>query len=148
MTQPELFALMDKFEAGGLSRLEYEAGGARLVLEKAAQGRDTATATASVAPVCVPSAPEQTAPEQARREDGTCIKAPLVGTFYVASQPGAAPFAAPGAKLKKGEPVCLLEAMKMINQVPAPCDCEVLAVLAKDGELVGFDTPLFRIREL
>ena len=142
MTQPELFALMDKFTAGGLTRLEYEAGGARLVLEKSASGQ----AGPAPVPAAVPAA--AAAPEPPAGEEGACIKAPLVGTFYVAPQPGAAPFAAPGARLKKGEPVCVLEAMKMINQVPAPCDCEVLAVLAKDGELVGFDTPLFRIREL
>lgn len=142
MTQPELFALMDKFTAGGLTRLEYEAGGARLVLEKSASGQ----AVSAAVPAVVPAA--AAAPEPPAGEEGACIKAPLVGTFYVAPQPGAAPFAAPGTRLKKGEPVCVLEAMKMINQVPAPCDCEVLAVLAKDGELVGFDTPLFRIREL
>lgn len=146
MTQPELFALMDKFTAGGLTRLEYEAGGARLVLEKSASGQAVPAAVPATVPAAVPAA--AAAPEPPAGEEGTCIKAPLVGTFYVAPQPGAAPFAAPGARLKKGEPVCVLEAMKMINQVPAPCDCEVLAVLAKDGELVGFDTPLFRIREL
>lgn len=146
MTQPELFALMDKFTAGGLTRLEYEAGGARLVLEKSASGQAVSAAVPAPVPAAVPAA--AAAPEPPAGEEGACIKAPLVGTFYVAPQPGAAPFAAPGARLKKGEPVCVLEAMKMINQVPAPCDCEVLAVLAKDGELVGFDTPLFRIREL
>lgn len=146
MTQPELFALMDKFTAGGLTRLEYEAGGARLMLEKSASGQAVPAAVPAPVPAAVPAV--AAAPEPPAGEEGACIKAPLVGTFYVAPQPGAAPFAAPGARLKKGEPACVLEAMKMINQVPAPCDCEVLAVLAKDGELVGFDTPLFRIREL
>lgn len=146
MTQPELFALMDKFTAGGLTRLEYEAGGTRLVLEKSASGQVVPSAVPAPVPAAVSAA--AAAPEPPAGEEGACIKAPLVGTFYVAPQPGAAPFAAPGTRLKKGEPVCVLEAMKMINQVPAPCDCEVLAVLAKDGELVGFDTPLFRIREL
>ena len=145
MTQPELFALMDRFSAGGLTRLEYEAGGARVVLEKAASVQG-ASAPAAAPVHAVPAAPA--APEPSAAQEGACIKAPLVGTFYVAPQPGAVPFAAPGAHLKKGEPVCVLEAMKMINQIPAPCDCEVLEVLAKDGELVGFDAPLFRIREL
>ena len=145
MTQPELFALMDRFSAGGLTRLEYEAGGARVVLEKTASVQGASAPAAAPAPA-VPAAPA--APEPLAAEESDCIKAPLVGTFYVAPQPGAAPFAAPGAHLKKGEPVCVLEAMKMINQIPAPCDCEVLEVLAKDGELVGFDAPLFRIREL
>lgn len=145
MTQPELFALMDRFEAGSLARLEYEAGGARLVLEKAGPAPVATPAPAAAAAIAAPPAQVQETPAE---ENAPCIKAPLVGTFYVAPQPGAAPFVTPGARRKKGEPVCLLEAMKMINQVTAPCDCEVLAVLAEDGELVGFDTPLFRIREL
>ena len=127
MTQPELFALMDRFSAGGLTRLEYVAGGARVVLEKPASVQGASPPSAAPAPA-VPAAP--TAPEPSAAEESACIKAPLVGTFYVAPQPGAAPFAAPGAHLKKGEPVCVLEAMKMINQIPAPCDCEVLEVLA------------------
>ena len=146
MTQPELFALMDRFERGGLARLEYEADGARLVLEKAGPGP-----VAGPGPIAAPAPAaraEEPKEEQRAEESAPCIKAPVVGTFYIAPQPGAAPFAVPGARLKKGEPVCLLEAMKMINQVTAPCDCEVLAVLAKDGELVGYDAPLFRIREL
>ncbi len=74
------------------------------------------------------------------------MKAPLVGTFYVAPAPGEPPFAAPGKQVKKGETMCLIEAMKMMSEVPAPADCVVEEVLAADGEPVGFDAPLFRIR--
>lgn len=137
MTQPELFALMDKFAAGGLTRLEYEAAGARVVLEKGA----------AVAPV---SAKKPVEPAQAPvpAQPGACIKAPLVGTFYAAAQPGQAPFVKPGDRVKKGQTVCILEAMKMINEIPAPCDCVIEQVLAEDGALVGFDQPLFAVREL
>ena len=76
------------------------------------------------------------------------MKAPLVGVFYAAPAPGEAPFAAPGKQVKKGETLCLLEAMKMMSEVPAPADCVVEEVLAKDGEAVGYGQPLFRVRKV
>ena len=79
---------------------------------------------------------------------GETINAPLVGTFYAASAPGEAPFVQAGSQVKQGDTVCLLEAMKMISEVPAPFDCVIEEVLAKDGELAAFDSPLFRVRRL
>ena len=79
---------------------------------------------------------------------GETINAPLVGTFYAASSPDSPPFAAVGDRVKKGQTVCLIEAMKMMSEVPAPADCVVEAVLASDGEAVGFGAPLFRIRRV
>ncbi len=75
------------------------------------------------------------------------ITAPLVGTFYAAPAPGTAPFAAPGTAVKKGDTVCVLEAMKMMNDVPAPFDCVIEEVLLSDGALAGFGDGLFRVRE-
>ena len=76
------------------------------------------------------------------------MKPPPVGTFYAASAPGEAPFVSVGDTVKKGQTLCVLEAMKMMSEVPAPCDCVILEILAKDGDLVGFDAPLFQVREL
>ncbi len=71
-----------------------------------------------------------------------------MGTFYAVPRPGEAPFAPVGAAVKKGQTVCVLEAMKMMSEVPAPFDCVIEEVLVQDGELAGFDAPLFRVREL
>ena len=79
--------------------------------------------------------------------EGPCITAPLVGTFYAASAPDAAPFVKVGDKVKKGQTVCLMEAMKMMNEVQAPCDCVIEAILQEDGALVSFGDPLIRYRE-
>ena len=70
----------------------------------------------------------------------------MVGTFYVASSPDAQPYVNPGDAVHAGDTVCMLEAMKMMSEVPAPADCVVEEVLAADGEPVGYDAPLFRIR--
>jgi acetyl-CoA carboxylase biotin carboxyl carrier protein len=74
------------------------------------------------------------------------ITAPLVGTYYAAPAPGEAPFVRVGDTLKKGQTVCLIEAMKMMSEVPAPCDCVVTEVLKGDGELAAFGEALIRYR--
>ena len=117
----EIKALMDRFDTSACTVLELEEGNLRLRLEK------------GTAPVSV--APEIQA-------------APLVGTFYAAPAPGEAPFVKAGDQVRKGQTVCVLEAMKMMSEVPAPADCIIEEVLVKDGELVGFDAPMFRIREV
>ena len=61
-----------------------------------------------------------------------------------APAPGEEAFAAPGKQVKKGETLCLIEAMKMMSEIPAPCDCEITAVLKENGALVSFGEPLFR----
>ena len=151
MTRDELLALMDHFSASVLHRMEYEEGDTRIVLEKAPPA-PVAPLTA-VAPAAVPTmaAPAPTAPAattEAPQAEGSVIKAPLVGTFYAAPSPEAAPFVKAGDTVKKNDTVCILEAMKMMSEVPAPCDCVIEEVLPASGELVGFGQPLFRIREL
>ena len=76
------------------------------------------------------------------------MTAPLVGVFYTAPAPEEPPFAPVGTQVKKGDTLCLIEAMKMMSEVPAPADCVVEGVLAKDGEAVGANAPLFRIRRV
>ena len=86
--------------------------------------------------------PEQ--PISAAEPEGDAITAPMVGTFYAASAPEQPPFVKVGDRVRKGQPVCLLEAMKMMSEIPAPCDCEITAVLKENGALVSFGEPLFR----
>lgn len=139
MELQELYALMDRFAASGLARLEWRQKDEEIVLgrEGTAVVQACATAPAAAAPAAAP----------ARQESGDFVKAPLVGVFYAAPAPGEAPFVTPGKPVKKGETLCLIEAMKMMSEVPAPADCVVEEVLAKDGEAVGFGEPLFRIRK-
>ncbi len=127
----EIKALMDRFDTSACTVLELEEGNLRLRLEKG-------TAPVSAAPEI------QAAPA----EEGQTLNAPLVGTFYAAPAPGEAPFVKAGDQVRKGQTVCVLEAMKMMSEVPAPADCIIEEVLVKDGELVGFDAPMFRIREV
>ena len=139
MELQELYGLMDRFAASGLTDLEWQKDDERICLRRAP------VQMVQAAPAAAPAASVPAAP---RAEEGDVVKAPLVGTFYIAPAPGEAPFAAPGKQLKKGETMCLIEAMKMMSEVPAPADCVVEEVLAADGEPVGYDAPLFRIRRV
>lgn len=146
MTRDELLALLDHFSASALHRMEYEEGGVRLMLEKAPPA--PTAAEPAVPAAASAAAPALAAPAAAPKAEGSVIKAPLVGTFYAAPSPEAAPFVRAGDRVKKDNTVCIIEAMKMMSEVPAPCDCVIEEVLPASGDLVGYDQPLFRIREL
>lgn len=88
--------------------------------------------------------PEVSAPEPAAPA-GTKVKAPMVGVYYAAPAPGADPFVRVGSKVKKGETLCIIEAMKVMNEVAAESDGEILSINAKDGELVEYGSCLMTI---
>ena len=106
--------------------------------------RGGASAPAASAPAAAPAA--AAAPGPAPQSSSSSIDAPLVGTFYAAPAPDQAPFVLPGDRVSKGQTVCLIEAMKMMSEVPAPCDCVIESVCKSNGELVAFGEPLFRYR--
>ena len=140
MELESIYARMERFERSSITGLELEQNGARLKLEKA---------VAVAAPVAVAAAPAAApAPQQTAQEEGEYIKAPLVGTFYTAAGPDAAPFVQVGDKVEKGQTVCILEAMKAMSEIPAPMDCVIEEVLLDNGSLAAFDAPLFRVRRL
>lgn len=91
-------------------------------------------ATVAAAPVAVPVAEEPA---------GKVIKSPMVGTFYRSASPGAKPFAEIGDAIKEGEPVCIIEAMKIMNEIEADCSGKVLRILCENGQAVEFGQPLF-----
>ncbi|PGK52339.1 acetyl-CoA carboxylase, biotin carboxyl carrier protein [Priestia megaterium] len=74
------------------------------------------------------------------------ILSPMVGTFYASSSPGAAPYVEKGQRVKTGDIVCIVEAMKLFNEIEAEQNGEIVEILAESGELVEFGQPLFRIR--
>ncbi|MGN0193646.1 MAG: acetyl-CoA carboxylase biotin carboxyl carrier protein [Pseudoramibacter sp.] len=88
---------------------------------------------------------EDKAPEQAQ---GDTINAPLVGTFYQAPSPDDPPYVKKGDTVHKGDTVGLIEAMKMMSEIPAPFDCEILDILKDNGTMAEFDEPLMRVRKL
>ena len=138
MTNQEIYELMAHFGRSGLQGLKLSQGDFSIELQKAVS-----------APAAVPAAPAVQAPPAApaaARKEGPAITAPLVGTFYAAPAPEQPPFVAPGDRVEKGQTVCLLEAMKTMIEVPAPCACVIDEVVKANGELAAFGEALMRYK--
>ncbi|MEY8703139.1 acetyl-CoA carboxylase biotin carboxyl carrier protein [Francisella philomiragia] len=102
----------------------------------------------SAAPVAASTPSAAPAPKQAEASSeisGEEIKSPMVGTFYSASSPDAAPYVKEGQEVKKGDVLCIIEAMKIMNKIEAEKAGKIVKVIAKDGDPVQFDQPLFII---
>jgi acetyl-CoA carboxylase biotin carboxyl carrier protein len=108
----------------------------------AAMVPNTAPVAATVAAGAGSAAP---AGEAAAEEDGHTIKSPMVGTFYRAASPGGKPLVEVGSVVKAGEPVCIIEAMKIMNEIEADVGGAIMKVLVENGQAVEFGQPLFVI---
>jgi acetyl-CoA carboxylase biotin carboxyl carrier protein len=96
-------------------------------------------------PSPAPPPAQETAPEPPKR--GQEIKAPMVGTYYAAPAPGAKPFVEIGSQVEAGDTLCIIEAMKMMNQIEASVSGRVVSILAENGEPVEFDQVLFVVED-
>lgn len=134
MTNQEIYDLMARFDGSGLQRLKLSLGDFKIELEKAV------VITAVPAPAAPAAAPG------GKAEEAPVISAPLVGTFYAAPAPEQPPFVQAGDRVEKGQTVCLIEAMKTMIEVPAPCDCVIEEVLKASGELAAFGEALMRYK--
>lgn len=138
----EILELINRFEQSpSIMNLEAQISGDSLKLSKEPQNTPHTDST----PVLSENKREI---GQTVESGETFIKAPLVGTFYAAAAPGDAPFATVGSKIRKGQTICIIEAMKMMSEVPAPEDCIVEEVLVENGTFVGFESPLFKVKEI
>jgi acetyl-CoA carboxylase biotin carboxyl carrier protein len=97
------------------------------------------------APAAAPAAGAAPAAPAARHANEHVVAAPMVGTFYASATPGAKPFVEIGSEVKEGQVLCIIEAMKMMNQIESDKDGRVTAILARNGEPVEFGQPLFVI---
>lgn len=79
------------------------------------------------------------------KEEGNFVKSPMVGTFYLKPSPNSEPYVEIGKKVKKGDILCIIEAMKLMNEIESEFDGEIQEILVKDGEMVEYGKPLFRI---
>ncbi|HEV6964701.1 acetyl-CoA carboxylase biotin carboxyl carrier protein, partial [Roseateles sp.] len=93
----------------------------------------------------VAAAAAPAAPAAAPAETGHVVKSPMVGTFYRASSPNAKPFAEVGQTVKEGEAICIIEAMKIMNEIEADKSGTITKILAENGQAVEFGQPLFVI---
>jgi acetyl-CoA carboxylase biotin carboxyl carrier protein len=145
--------LIDLLEESNLAELEIKEGEEVVRLSRVPKGGVTMAAPAPVAvahaPVAAPAPAAAPAAEAAPAADalpaGHVVKAPMVGTFYASSSPGAPPFVKVGQQVKAGETLGVIEAMKMFNQIEADVAGTVQAILVENGQPVEFDEPMFVI---
>lgn len=156
MDSKRLAEIADVMEDRGLTRVRVEEpDGTAVELERASAAQPVAVpmpmpgamAAPFAAPTVAPAAPELAAqaPAAAPEPKGTEVTAPMVGVFYAAPAPGDEPFVHVGSKVKAGETLCIIEAMKVLNEVTAEADGEVLEICVADGDLVEFGSCLMRI---
>jgi len=142
--------LIELLEESSLTELEIVEGEESVRLMRGGQ----AQAMPFVAPqFAVPPTPATTVPsvEQSKDDEdqipeGELVLSPMVGTFFAASGPGAEPFVSLGQRVGVGDILCIIEAMKMFNQIEADVSGTVVAVLVENGQPVEYDQPLFVIR--
>jgi len=152
MKLEEIKELIRVFGRSKLGKLKVKDGEFEIAMQR--EGSEvvvsSAPAVAAPAPVAATTAPAEVAAlESAEKElSGDIITSPMVGTFYASPSPDSPPFVTEGDTARKGQTLCILEAMKIMNEVEAEFDCKILEVLVQDGQPIEYDTPLFRVEKL
>jgi acetyl-CoA carboxylase biotin carboxyl carrier protein len=145
----KLKTLIDLVSESNISELEItEADGKvrivkadpSVVAHPAAFAAPVAASPVAAAPVPLPAAPPAEAVEV-----GHAVKSPMVGTFYMSSSPGSKPFVEIGSVVKEGDPICIIEAMKIMNEIEADKSGTVTRILCENGQAVEFGQPLLMI---
>ena len=136
--------LIDLMKEHDLSQIDLRQGDQRIKLRRG--GPSVEQGGQFISPPALPPAPPVPAAEVVEEsEDIDCIKSPMVGTFYVAPSPDADPFVGVGDHVDPDTVVCVVEAMKVFNEIPAEISGQIIAVLAENGEPVDHGRPLFKV---
>jgi len=149
MDMKQIKALIHEFDDSGLSAMKIKKDDFSIELEKA-----TGLVAAPVmtqAPIAAPAAAIESAPATpaaAPAHTGDMILSPMVGTYYASPSPDSPAFVKKGDTVKKGQPLAILEAMKIMNELEAEFDCKIIDILVTDGQAVEFDMPLFAVEKI
>lgn len=139
--------LANLLEETGLGEIEYATD--RLKVRVARPAPQVAAHVAAPAPMAAPAAatpqPTQSPAAAAAEPDGEVVPSPMVGTVYVAAEPGAAPFVQPGSAVRAGQTIMIVEAMKTMNPITAPRAGTVKSILVENGQPVEYGQPLLTL---
>ena len=149
----ELRRLVQLMESSDLTEVEIEDEGKRVRVVRRGPASPNAAAVVHAAPIGAPvlapaavGAAPASEPAAAKAARGIEIPSPMVGTFYRSPSPDAAPYVEVGDRIGKDTPVCIVEAMKVMNEIKAEVEGEILEILVQNGEPVEFGQPLFLVR--
>jgi acetyl-CoA carboxylase biotin carboxyl carrier protein len=146
MNLEELKELMELFEARNISELELEHNGFRIKLKK--EVTETSHPTASKTSPKSPQEPTDIPEPPAKDSSFLEITSPIVGTFYRASTPGADPFVDVDEVVEKGQVLCIVEAMKVMNEIESDVRGKIVAILAQNSQPIEYGEPLFLIEPM
>ena len=131
--------MVDSLKEFSLTELEYQDGQKKIKVSKASKTIEPTTTSAVVSP-------NKTVLNKPDEGDGIRVKSPIIGTAYLAPEPGAKKFVEVGDKIKKGQTVMIVEAMKTMNHVPSTSDGTVKSILVEDGQAVEFGQTLILLK--
>ena len=131
--------LVENLKEFNLTELEYQEGQTKIKVSKALKGIESSKTSAVVSP-------NKSVLKNSDDSDGVRVKSPIIGTAYLAPEPGAKKFIEVGDKVKKGQTVMIVEAMKTMNHVPSTSDGEIKKILIEDGQPVEFGQTLVLLK--
>ena len=155
MNLDEIKQLIEFIKSHELSEFELEQDGVKIRIKSGQQVvamqhmPAPMPVMAAPPPVAAPAAPSASAPAAAPADEGgevAIVKSPIVGTFYRANEPGAKPFVSVGDTVRKGQVLCIIEAMKLMNEIDSEYDGEVVSVYVENGQAVQYGERLFSIK--
>ncbi|MPM08388.1 Biotin carboxyl carrier protein of acetyl-CoA carboxylase [bioreactor metagenome] len=155
LTYQQIKELIKSIDESSLRIFELESDGIKLKLSKNKEAfkeslkensKEIISSDNKVIASNIPEEKEEAKEDSNKIENFKSIKSPLVGTYYSSGTPGGKPYVEVGTKVKKGEVLCIVEAMKIMNEITAEEDCEILEVLRSDEEIVEFGMELFKIK--
>jgi len=155
----EVERVLEFMQKHGLEEFEYERGGLRIRLKKpsmVAQGSFRAAPSSEIVIAAAPAGggsgagsagpgAKEAPPESGHSDDLHVVKSPIVGTFYASASPEAAPFVTAGARVETGQVLCIIEAMKLMNEIESDVAGEVVRIFVENGHPVEYGEPLFGI---
>jgi acetyl-CoA carboxylase biotin carboxyl carrier protein len=145
----KLKKLIDLVQESGIGEIEITEGEEKVRISRQSSGGPpimmAGPAMQSMAPQAAPGAPSPAVPAAAPEPEGHTLKSPMVGTFYRAPSPGAPAFVEIGQSVTKGQTLCIIEAMKLLNEIESDASGIIKAILVENGQPVEYGQPLFVI---
>lgn len=152
MKMSDIRTLAELVEKHGLTALDYAEGEAHIRIERTPAPVAAAVPAAPAAPAAAPAAAPTPAAEPVKDEDAGAdfnaakmVLSPMVGVFYASPSPSDPPFVTVGSKVKKGDVLCIIEAMKLMNEITAEEDGEIIDICAANGSVVEYGQILFKL---
>lgn len=156
MNKQDIKELLKMFDKSNMSKLKIKEGDFEIELKK--NGVEYVYSNEDFKPITTQAVNLQTEQKTIEIQNNDVVKiptsshptfkSPMVGTFYKSPSPGAEPFVKIGTVVKKGQPIAIIEAMKIMNEIDAEFDCRIVDILVDDGQPVEFEMPLFSVEKV